>query len=166
MRALPSHARQKRTVAASRASASSTPSGAGQALGPRQGAVRLVTRLQDVPCPHAAALDSEREIGSEADRLSGSRRVGHMPIAVDQRPRRLLAAVVEHGLADQLDLDVSLQALDRANEHVVGVVVRRRACVRRDLVLVVPRPHGQRGTNATHPLGVFQVVSRTFVPGS
>ncbi len=112
---------------------------AGQPFGPGQGAVRLVTRLQDMPCPHAAALDAEREIRPEADRLSRSRRVGDVPTALDERPRRLLATVVEDGLADQLDLDVSFEALDRAHEHVVGVVVRRRARVRRDLVLVVPR---------------------------
>ena len=144
-------ARQKRTVAASRASASSTSSGRGQTLGPRQGAVRLVTRLEDVPCPHAAALDPESEVRSQADRLSGARRVGDVPVAVDQRPRRRLASVVEDGLADELDLDRSLEAFDRAHEHVVGVVVGRRARVRRDLVLVVPRPHGQRGTNDDPP---------------
>ena len=120
---------------------------ASQPLRPGQGAVRLVTRLQDVPCPHAPALDAEREICSEADRLPRSRRVGHVPIALDQRPRRLLATVAEDGLADQLDLDVSFEALDGAHEHVVGVVVGRRARVGRDLVLVVPRAHGQRGTD-------------------
>ena len=124
---------------------------AGQAFGPGQRAVRLFTRLQDVPRPHAAALDAEREIGPQADRLSRSRRVSDMPIAVDQRPLRLLATVVEDRLADELDLDRSFQALDRANEHVVGVVVRRRTCVRRDLVLMVPRPHRQRGTNDDPP---------------
>ena len=68
---------------------------ASQTLGPRQRAVRLVTRVQDVPCPDAPALDAEREIRPDADRLPGSRRVGNVPIAVDQRPRRLVAAVVE-----------------------------------------------------------------------
>ena len=63
--------------------------------------------LEDVPCPHAVALDAEREVRLEADRLSGTRRVGRVPAAVDQRPRRRLAAVAEHGLADELDLDAS-----------------------------------------------------------
>ena len=160
-------ARQKRTVAAMRASASSTSLGTGQALGPRQRAVRLVTRLEDMPCPHAAALDSEREIRLEADRLAGSRRVGDVPIAVDERPRRRLAPVVEDGLADELDLDVSLEALDGADEHVVGVVVGRRPRVRRDRRPRRPAaPWSARRGRRSSPHGVFQVVSRTFVPGS
>ena len=89
-----------------------------------------------------------------------------MPIAVDERPRRLLATVVEDRLADELDLDRALEAFDRAHEHVVGVVVGRRTRVRRDLVLVVPRPHVSAVRTTIQPLGVFQVVSRTFVPGS
>ena len=50
-----------------------------QALGPGQGAVRLVARLEDVSRTHAAPLDAEREIRLEADRLSRSRRVGRVP---------------------------------------------------------------------------------------
>jgi hypothetical protein len=57
------------------------------------------------------------------------------------------AAVVECRLADELDLYLSLEAFDRAHEHVVGVVVGRRAGVRRDLVLVVPGADCQRITN-------------------
>ena len=152
MRALPSQARQKRTVAASRASASSTSSGAGQALGPRQGAVRLVTRLRGhaVPArgrPRFRARDPvRRRIVWPAPVASATCRSPSTSVHV-----ACLAAVVEHGLADELDLDVSVEALDGADEHVVGVVVGRRARVRRDLVLVVPRSHRQRSTNDDPP---------------
>ena len=53
----------------------------------------------------------------------------------DQRPLRRHAAVVEDGLADQLDLDLAVEAQDRAHQHVVAVVVGRRPGVGRDLVL-------------------------------
>ncbi len=72
------------------------------------------------------------------------RRVGGVAVAVDQRPLGRRAAVVEDRLADELDLDAALEALDRAHEHVVGVVVGRRARVRRDRVLVVAGPDRQR----------------------
>ena len=65
-------------------------------------------------------------------------------VVADQRPLGRHAAVVEDGLADELDLDVAVDALDRPHEHVVGVVVGGRTRVRRDLVLVVARPHRER----------------------
>ena len=64
-------------------------------LGPREGAVGALALLEDVPCPHPAALDPEREVRLEADRLPRARRVRRVPAAVDQRPRRRLAAVAE-----------------------------------------------------------------------
>ena len=67
-----------------------------------------------------------------------------MAVAADQRPLGGRPAVVERGLADELDLDLPVDALDRADEHVVGVVVGRRSRVRGDLVLVIARPDGQR----------------------
>ena len=84
-----------------------------------------------------------------------------------QRPRRRHAAVVEHGLAHELDLDLALEALDRAHQHVVGVVVGRRPGVRRDRVLVLARADGQRLAHlAPSRSGVFHVVRITLVPGS
>ena len=62
----------------------------------------------------------------------------------DQRPLRRRAAVVEDRLADQLDLDLAVEAEDRAHQHVVAVVVGRRARVRRDRVLAAPRAHRER----------------------
>src|SRR5262249_4145209 len=52
--------------------------------------------------------------------------------------------VVERGLADEVDLDATVEAFHRADEHVVGVVVGRRAGVRCDGVLVVARTQRQR----------------------
>ena len=115
-----------------------------QPFGPREGAERLVTRLQHVSSPDAAALDAEREIGLEADRLAGAGRVRRVAAAVDEDPLRRGAAVVEGGLAHELDLDAALEALHGAHDHMLRVVVGRWPGVRRDLVLVVVRPHRQR----------------------
>ena len=63
----------------------------------------------------------------------GTCRVGSVPAVVDEGPCRGLTAVVEHRLADELDLDATLETLDGADEHMVCVVVGRRPRVRRDL---------------------------------
>ena len=144
IRALFSQDRQKRVVDARRCSASSASSGYRELLGPRKRAVGSLARLEHVPCPHSVALDPEREVGLEANRLSGTRRVRGVPAAVDQCPLSRLAAVAEDGLADELDLHRALEAFDGAHQHVVRVVVRRRTRVRRDRVLVVVRTHRQR----------------------
>ena len=117
--------------------------GRGQPLGPRQRAVALLAGGEDVPGPDPVALDAEREIGLQPDRLARPARVGGVPAAVDQCPLRRRPAVVEHRLADQLDLDGALQAPDGAHQQVIGVVVGRRPGVRGDLVLALPRTHRQ-----------------------
>ena len=144
MRALPSHERQKRVVASIRAFASLGVVRRDEVLGPRERAVGALARLEDVPCADPVGLDSEREIGLETDRLPGTGRVGGLSAAVDRRPFGRRSAVVEGRLADELDLDAPLDALDRADEHVVGVVVRRRTGVGRDLVFVIPGAERQR----------------------
>ncbi len=121
-------------------------------LGPRESAVRAVTRLERVPPPHRVALDTQREVRLEADRLSGPGGVGGAASAVHERPGCRLAPVVEDRLADQLDLHSTLEALDGAYEHVAGVVVRRRSGVRRDPVLVIPGPD-REGVAHEHPAG-------------
>ncbi len=81
---------------------------------------------------------------------------------------RRLAAVVEDRLADDLDLNAALDALDHAHQHVVGVVVGRRPRV------VEPRRRGRRcqgpivspSRTTSQPDGVSQVVSSTIVPGT
>ena len=119
-----------------------------------------------MPRADAVALDAEREIRAEPDRLAGAGGVGRVAAAVDERPLRRRAAVVEGRLADELDLDLALDALDRPHEHVVAVVVGRRPRVRRDRVLVLRGPIVSASRTTIQPVGVFHVVTRTFVPGS
>ena len=52
--------------------------------------------------------------------------VGGAPLAAVHGPLGGLAAVLEHRLADDLDLDAALNALDHAHQHVVGLVVGGR----------------------------------------
>ena len=112
-------------------------------LGPRQRAEGGLAGAQAVASASAAALDPDRHVGTQAQGLAGPAGVGRVAVAF-QRPLRRRAPVVEHGLAHQLDLDRAVDALDRADDHVVAVVVRRRAGVRRDRVLAGARAHGQR----------------------
>ena len=114
-----------------------------QLLGPRERAVDLVALLDHVPGPHPVTLDADRHVGLEPDRLTCPARIGRVAVLADQRPLRRHAAVVEDGLADQLDLDPAVEAQDRAHQHVVAVVVGRRPGVGRDRVLTAPRPHGE-----------------------
>src|SRR5262245_4353276 len=98
-----------------------------------------------MPRTYAFPLDAESEIRTKTDRLAGARRI-RRAVACD-RPLGRSAAVVEHGLTDELDLDVAFQALDRAHEHVLAVVVGRWARVRSDRVHTVRRTHRQSVTN-------------------
>ena len=77
-----------------------------------------------------------------------------------------MRAVVEHRLADQLDLDLAVDALGRPDQHVVGVVVGRRPGVRRDRVRAPRGPIVSASRTTTQPVGVFHVVTSTLVPGS
>ena len=103
-----------------------------QLLGPRERAVDLVALLDHVPGPHPVTLDADRHVGLEPDRLTCPARIGRVAVLADQRPLRRHAAVIEHGLADQLDLDPAVEAQDRAHQHVVAVLVGRRPGVGRD----------------------------------
>ena len=115
-----------------------------EVFGPGQGAVRAVASLQGVPRAYPVPFDAEREVGGEAYGEPRARRVGGVPPVVGEGPGRVRAAIVEDGLADELDLDGALEALDRPDEDVLRVVVGRRPCVRRDRVLAGRRPHRQR----------------------
>ena len=53
-------------------------------------------------------------------------------------------AAVEDRLADQFHLHLAVEALGRADQHVLGVVVGGRAGVWRDRVRPARRSHGQR----------------------
>ncbi len=63
-------------------------------------------------------------------------------------PLRRRRAVVEHRLADHLDLHLALDAFDHPHEQVVGVVVGRRARVARAVLVVVPFADRQRVDHA------------------
>ena len=115
-----------------------------QVVLPGQRDVYALSRTQRVASSNAAGLDPELEIGLQADRLAGTGRVGDVPVAAYKRPFGRCAPVVERRLAHQLDLDLAVQALDRADEHVLRVLVRGRAGVRGDHVVAGGRPHDQR----------------------
>ena len=70
--------------------------------------------------------------------------IGHPIVALEERPRCRCPAVVEDRLAGQLDLDLALDALHGADEHMVGAVVGRRSGVRCHAILADTRPHGER----------------------
>src|SRR4029453_16182354 len=107
--------------------------GDGQAVGPGERAVRAVPGVENMAAADAVSLDPEGEIRLESEGLGGSAPAGRVAIAGLHAPFGPSPAVVECRLADELDLHLSLEAFDRADEHVVGVVVGRRAGVRRDL---------------------------------
>ena len=81
-------------------------------------------------------------------------------------PLRGRPPVVEDGLAHELDLDAALEAFHGPDQQVVGVAVRRRSRVRGDEVLPLGRTHRQRVPDHDPAVGVFHVVSTTFVPGT
>src|SRR5215467_9161088 len=85
----------------------------GESFGPGECTIRPVAWPQDVARPNAVALDSQREIRTEADRLPRAARVGCMAVAIDRDPLRRHTAVVEGGLANKFDLDHAFEAEDR-----------------------------------------------------
>ena len=142
IRARLSQRRQKLTVAAIRASASSASAGAARPSAHERAQYARSPGWSTCRAAHAVPLDPQREVGLEADRLVPPSGVGRVP-AFDERPFGRFPAVVEDRLAHDLDLDGAVQALDRANEEMVGVVVRGRPGVRRDLVRMLARAHRQ-----------------------
>ena len=93
-----------------------------------------------------AALDAEVEVGHQPQRRAAVGGVEGVGVVRDSRPRRGHAAVVEHRLAEQLDLGVAVDAGDRPDEDVVGLVVGRRTRVggRRALRALAPRADDER----------------------
>ena len=100
-----------------------------------------------MPRPHAVALNPEREVTDEADGLTGAAGVSLLPAPVDECPFGGSPTVVVCGLADELELDFAVDALDSSHEHVVAVVVGRWPRVRRDRVFVIARADRQRVAN-------------------
>ena len=136
--------RQNSVVVASFSCADATSAGRGQPLRPRQRAVHLVTRAQDAAGPRRVALDAERQVRAQADPLSRALGDRRPALAAVERPLGRRAAVVEHRLADELDLHDPAEAAGGAHEQVLAVVVRRRAGVGRHRVLAAPRAHDER----------------------
>ena len=116
----------------------------GELLGPRQRAERTLAFVELVARAHTAALDAQQQVGRQPDRLAGAGRVGVVAVVADQCPLRWDAAVVEHGLADEVDVDAAPDAFDGAHEQVLRVVVERRARMRGDRVVDEPGAHRQR----------------------
>ena len=100
--------------------------------------------------PNPVRLDAQAHVGREPEPLPGPGRIGYMPSVADELPLGGSTAVVECRLADELDLDVAVEALDGAYKLVLGVVVRGRPRVWRDLVLMLERTHRQ-GVANDHP---------------
>ena len=93
---------------------------------------------------HAAALDAEMHAAVQSKLQVAGSGVCHPIVAVEKGPLHRCSAVVEDRLAFQLDLDLAVDALHRADEHVVGAIVGRRAGRRRDAVRPDTRTHGER----------------------
>ena len=106
----------------------------------------MLPGLQHVPAPGVVRLDPDQHVGLQRDPLAGASRLGTVAILAE-RPLARYAAVIESWLADELDLDAPLEALDGPHEHMLGVLVGRRASVRRDRVLATARAHRQRVTD-------------------
>jgi hypothetical protein len=122
-----------------------------QALGPGERAIEPLALSQHVAGPYPIALDAERHVGPQPHGLVGAARVGRVAVAVvDQCPLGRRAAVVERGLADELDLNVPLEAEDRPDQHVIRVLIGRRPRMGGDPVVPLRRTHRQRITH-DHP---------------
>ena len=113
-------------------------------LAPRQRAEDLLALLDQVPGGRARPLDAEVEVARQVQ-LEAAALDRHLSVVVaGVLPAAALAAVVERRLADERELDLAVHAAHRAQEHVVGVVVGRRAAVRvRAVLVVVPGTHEQ-----------------------
>ena len=116
-------------------------------LAPRQRAEDRLALLHQVPRGRKRPLDAEVQIRHEAQ-------LDVAAVGLDDRlvvvlsgvaPHAAHGAVVECRLALEAHLHLAVDAADRAQEHVVGVVVGRRAPMRvRALAGVVPRADQER----------------------
>ena len=115
-------------------------------VGERERHERGVAVAERADRAHARALESDAQVGRQVQlgrpALRGRRRLAVAAAGV--LPLRVAAAVVEDRVALQLDLDRAVDAADRAQQDVVGVVVGRRAAVGAAALLgVVPRADEQ-----------------------
>ncbi len=125
-------------------------------LGERERDERGVAVVQRRERADAGALEADPQVGRQ--RQLGRPAVGgrdRLVVALaDVLPVRVAAAVVEDRVALELDLDAAVDAAHRAQQDVVGVVVRGRAAVGgRALLGVVPRADQQHVAD-DHPAAV------------
>ena len=125
-------------------------------VGERERDERGVAVVQRRERAHARALEADAQVGRQRElgrpALGGRDRLAVAAAGV--LPVRVAAAVVEDRVALELDLDAAVDAADRPQQDVIGVVVGGRAAVRaRALVGVVPRAD-QQDVADDHPAAV------------
>jgi hypothetical protein len=100
-------------------------------LAPGQRAEAHVALLHQRPRGHPRALDAEVHVRDQAQLHVGAVRCrGGLVVGLARvGPLRARAPVVEDRIAVELDLNLAVDAPDRAQEDVVGVVVGGRAPV-------------------------------------
>ena len=101
----------------------------------------------------AAPLEPDTHVRDEAQPQVGAGRAGGCapvagPVVV---PLGADGPVVEHRLAVERELDGPVDALDRAQQDVLGLVVARRAAMRRGALLVVIPGGHEEGVADDHP---------------
>src|SRR5471030_1387783 len=80
---------------------------------PRERAEATIALDQAVPRPCRSAFEAQPQIADQSQCASAPGRIKRLWVAVDLAPDAGCPAVVEHRLADQLDLDRPVEALDR-----------------------------------------------------
>ena len=119
-------------------------------LAPRHRDETLVALLEQRPCRRAGPLEAQPQVRRQADR-----RLAVVPLGLglvvarpEVAPARLPPAVVEDRRAVHGQLHLAVHAADHPQQHVIGVVVGRRAALSvRPLVLVVPGADQQHVTH-------------------
>ena len=115
-------------------------------LRPRERGEQRVAFLHQRSRGGARAFEAEPHVGRETQHACRRRRRARPPRGSRRRrtPSGPGPAVVERRRAVEVDLHLAVHAAHEPQEHVVGVVVRRRSPVGvRAVFLVVPRPDQQ-----------------------
>ncbi len=141
-------------------------------LRPGERAEALLAFAHRVASVRAIALDAHANVAEQPERCHLVGRVHHahaLLAGLHDAPARRGGAVVEHRLADDLDLHLALDAFDDAHHQVVGVVVGGRARVARAVLVVVPRADRERLHHAQpalrgHPGRLDDVRARYVAP--
>jgi hypothetical protein len=115
-------------------------------LGPRKRGEQHVALLDQRARGRARPLEAEVHVARQPQLRARAVAARDRLVVVRARvlPAGVLAAVAERRLAVEVDLHLTVDAADHPQQHVVGVVGRRRPLVRvRAVVLVVPGPDQQ-----------------------